>query len=163
MTKVIVADTGPLIALALVKLLPTLSNLFAEVLVPPSVVIEATEDISKPGAQAIKLALDSGLIKVHPVEVTDKFEELVELLDRGEAEALALAKQLNAVALIDERQGRKAATKQGITVTGSAAILIKAKSAGVIDEVKPLFEILRGHGYRMSERLIVDVLQRCGE
>ena len=75
------------------------------------------------------------------------FEALVELLDRGEAEALALAKQPDAVALIDERRERKVAAKQGIRITGSSAILIKAKLAGVIDEVAPLIDKLAMHGY----------------
>ena len=91
------------------------------------------------------------------------FEALVELLDRGEAEALALAKQLDAVALIDERRGRKVAAKQGIRITGSSAILIKAKLAGVIDEVAPLIDKLAMHGYRMSDDLKRDVLNKAGE
>ena len=118
MGKVIVADTDPLIALALVELLPVLQKLFSDVYVPVSVLDEATKDSSKPGAKAIKLAVEKGWVVVHPVEMGESFQELIEVLDQGEAEALALAKQLNAVVLIDERRGRKVAIKHGIAVTG---------------------------------------------
>ena len=163
MGKVIVADTGPLIALALVELLPVLQKLFSDVYVPVGVLDEATKECSKPGAKAIKLAVEKGWIAVRPVEMGESFQELIEVLDQGEAEALALAKQLNAVVLIDERRGRKVAIKHGIAVTGSAAVLIKAKKSGVVKKLKPLLEQLGKHGYRMSDALIAEVLNRVNE
>ncbi|NOR43377.1 MAG: hypothetical protein GQ572_08575 [Gammaproteobacteria bacterium] len=96
MSKVIVADTGPLIALALVELLPVLQKLFSHVYVSVGVLEEATKDNSKPGAKAIKLAVKKGWVTVHPVEMGESFQELIDVLDQGEAEALALAKQMNA-------------------------------------------------------------------
>ena len=163
MPKIIVADTGPLIALALVDLLGVLPGLFSEVYVPPSVLLEATGDAGRPGAQAITNALKNGGLTLHPVELSDKFQSLVRSLDKGEAEALALAKQLGAVVLIDERRERRVAELHHIPVTGSAAILILAKEAGLIDEVKPLIEKLSESGYRLSRALISEVLQRVGE
>ncbi len=163
MSKIIVADTGPLIALALVELLPVLHKLFPEVCIPLGVLAEVTEDVAKPGALAITGALDKGWITAHPVEMDEDFQDLIELLDQGEAEALALAKQLSGVALVDERRGRKVAAKQGIAVTGTAAVLVKAKKAGLIKEVKPLLGALRDHGYRLSERLVSEVLKLAGE
>jgi uncharacterized protein len=163
MGKVIVADTGPLIALALVELLPVLQKLFSDVYVPVGVLEEATKECSKPGAKAIKLAVEKGWVTAHSVEMGVSFQELIEVLDQGEAEALALAKQLNAVVLIDERRGRKVAIKHGIAVTGSAAVLIKAKKSGVVKKLKPLIEQLGEHGYRMSDVLIAEVLNRVNE
>lgn len=163
MNKVIVADTGPLIALALVELLPVLQKLFSNVYVPVGVLEEATKECSKPGAKAIKLAVEKDWVTVHPVEMGASFQELIEVLDQGEAEALALAKQLNAVVLIDERRGRKVAIKHGIAVTGSAAVLIKAKKSGVVKKLKPLLEQPGEHGYRMSDDLIAEVLNRVNE
>ena len=163
MSRIIVADTGPLIALALVDLLPALSEMFSKVYIPHAVLAEAIHDAAKPGAKAITTALAQGWIIEKAVSLEPLFEALVELLDRGEAEALALAKQLDAVALIDERRGRKVAAKQGIRITGSSAIFIKAKLAGVIDEVAPLIDKLAMHGYRMSDDLKRDVLNKAGE
>lgn len=88
---------------------------------------------------------------------------LIDVLDEGEAEALALAKSLNATALIDERKGRAIAVKRNINITGSAAILIKAKQEKLIPKVKPLIDQLTEHGYRLSDNLINKVLEIAGE
>lgn len=163
MTKVIVSDTGPLIALALVELLPVLPKLFSVVYVPEAVLLEATQDAARPGAKAILAAIEKGWIVRKSVEVSDSYQALVEILDQGEAEALALAEKLNAVALVDERRGRKVAVKRGIVVTGTAAVLIKAKQAGEISHVKPLLQSLSQCGYRLSPSLVIDVLKLCDE
>jgi uncharacterized protein len=163
MAKVIVADTGPLIALALVDLLPVLRELFDEVYVPEAVLQEATADMSRPGAAVIDGAFKSGLITSRAVCINSPYQELIELLDQGEAEALALADELNAIALVDERKGRKVAALHGIKVTGTAAILIQAKRNGLLDAVKPRIQTLSDHGYRLSKQLIDQVLQLCGE
>lgn len=163
MGKVVVADTGPLIALALVKLLPALPEIFTTVYVPDGVVREATQDISKPGALEIRLALDNGWLVQQSVEISDAYLDVMEFLDQGEAEALTLAKQLNAVALIDERRGRKVAVKQGISVTGTAAVLILAKQSGEAALIRPLLDALIQCGYRLSPSLVKEVLRMAGE
>ncbi len=162
-SKVIVSDTGPLIALSLLDLLPILPSLFSAVYVPDSVVSGATLDTSKPGAQAILHALKNKRLIQKSVTLTNAFQDLTEILDLGEAEAIALAEQLNAVVLLDERRGRKVAGKHGIAVTGTAAVLIKAKRAGEITEVKPLLEKLTEVGYRLSPSLIGEILKISGE
>ncbi len=163
MSKIIVADTGPLIALAILRFLPVLAKLFPEIYVPAGVLSEALQDPTKRGAQEIQCALDKGWLVRREVEMSTTYTDLAALLDQGEAEALALAKELNALALIDERRARKVALKQAIPVTGSAAVLIKAKKAGHIKAVKPLLIELVSHGYRLAPALIEDVLSICGE
>ncbi len=163
MGKVVVADTGPLIALALVKLLPALPRMFTTVYVPDGVVREATQDGSKPGAREIRHALDNGWLVQRSVEISDAYLDVMEFLDLGEAEALTLAKQLNAVALIDERRGRKVAAKQGISVTGTAAVLILAKQSGEVALIKPSLDTLVQAGYRLSPSLVKEVLRMAGE
>jgi len=76
---------------------------------------------------------------------------------------LTLAKQLNAVALIDERRGQKVAAKQGISVTGTAAILILAKQSGEAALIRPLLDALVQCGYRLSPSLVKEVLRMAGE
>lgn len=161
--RIVVCDTGPLIALALVELLPALPRLFAEVVVPPAVVAEAIHDLQRPGAKAIAAAMAAGCLVQRPINLTPIYQDLAEILDRGEAEALALADELNAVALIDERRGRKVAAQRGIAVTGTAAVLILAKRRGEVSAIQPLLERLTTSGYRLSPALIADVLRLCGE
>ena len=163
MGKVVVADTGPLIALALVELLPALPGTFTTVYVPDGVVREATQDGSKPGAQEIHLALDNGWLIQRSVKISDAYLDVMEFLDQGEAEALTLAEQLNAVALIDERRGRKIAAKQGISVTGTAAVLIRAKQSGEVALISHLLDTLVQCGYRLSPSLVKEVLRMAGE
>lgn len=163
MTKIVVADTGPLIALALVDLLPALPELFTQIYIPQGVLIEASHDGTKPGAQAIVAAVQKGWLTAPSVTLPAELEVLLDYLDRGEAETLALAKQLDAVALVDERRGRRVAARHGIAVTGSAAVLIKAKQAGLVQAINPLLTQLRQCGYRMSDALTTEVLKRVGE
>ena len=162
-SKVIVSDTGPLIAMALLDLFPILPNLFTSVYVPDGVLAEATQDCNKPGAQTILQALEKGLLIQKSVALNSTFRNLTAILDLGEAEALALAKELKAIALVDERRGRKVAIKYGITITGTAAVLIKAKEAGEIPTVQPLLDKLTQVGYRLSPSLINEVLKITGE
>lgn len=55
-------------------------------------------------------------------------------LDQGEQEAIALARELAADALIiDERAGRRAASRLGITVIGTLGVLEEAPKLGLLD------------------------------
>ena len=163
MDRAVVADTGPLIALALVGLLPSLADMFAEIYAPDAVVKEALLEPSKPGGREIQNALDRGWIIQRTVIITRGYQELAELLDQGEAEALSLTAELNAIALIDERRGRNVAAARGIPVTGTAAVLLRAKHSGLVPELRPLIRRLSVHGYRMSDRLVAEILHRAGK
>jgi predicted nucleic acid-binding protein len=99
----------------------------------------------------------------YPGRLTDDFQALADLLDIGEAEALSIAQELGAVALIDEQRGRKVAVNRGIAITGTAGVLVMAKRTGEIRALKPLLEELAIRGYRFSEKLVRDVLDICGE
>jgi predicted nucleic acid-binding protein len=55
-------------------------------------------------------------------------------LGRGETEAIALAEELNADAiLIDERDGSRIARQRGIAVVGTLAVLAKAVAQNLVD------------------------------
>ena len=162
-SRIIVADTASLIALAITNIIPLLSQLFEKIIVPESVFNEATTDISKPGAQTIISSNKKQLFQIEQVNIADDFKILTNLLDAGEADAIYLAKKLSATVLIDEVRGRKVALNYGISVTGSAAILIKTKQLGLIKEVKPLLDKLKNHGYRMSDSLIIEILRIANE
>ena len=59
-------------------------------------------------------------------------------LGRGELEAMALFKKLNADFLLtDDKPARKTAEYNGIKIIGSIGILIWAKKQNLIKEVKP--------------------------
>lgn len=163
LSNIIVSDTGPLIALAILDLLSTLNQLFETIYVPEIVYEEATIDVTKLGAKTIIKIAKHSWFKIEEIPLSDEFEILAQLLDPGEAAVIALAKQKKSALLIDERKGRNVAENHGVAVVGTAAILIKAKNQKLISQVKPLLEKLITHGYRFSPNLIQEVLKRCNE
>ena len=160
---IVVADTSPLIALAVMDLLPVLNTLFETVLVPSAVVTECLDNLSKPKADTISAALSAELLIEQSVTDRTYSELLANILDPGEAEAIALAKELDAVALIDERAARVVATRENIPCVGSLYMLIKAKQKKLVPAAAPLVNRLLDHGYNLSESLVNYVLETCDE
>ena len=127
------------------------------------IVAEATQDLSRPGAKAIATTLTNDKFIRTRVDFDEDDHILYQLLDRGETESLILAKQLDATILLDEKRARQIAAARGIPVTGTAAILVKAKQQRWIHSVKPLLEKLTTMGYRLSPALIQHALVLTGE
>ena len=168
MKDLITADTGPLIALARVNLLPLLSRLFNRVIVPSSVFKEACAELNKSGAKAILAASENTWFQCVPVDSeaeqsNHSLTKALSVLDRGERDVIILAKQLNTIALIDEKRGRKVANITGVHCIGTAAILIKLKEKQLIDSVSPYLDQLADTGYRLSAELIRKVRVLAGE
>jgi len=161
--NLVVADTSPLVAISIMELFPVLNELFEQVLVPHAVVLECLHDLSNTQSKAIQRALKNNFIVEKKVHNTEDCELLGQILDPGEAEAITLAKELNAVALIDERAGRKVARREGLVCIGSLYVLIKAKQAGYIKSVTPLINRLVEHGYYLDQNLIDTVLEVSNE
>lgn len=161
--KLIVADTGPLIALSIMDLLPVLTHLFDRVMVPNAVVDECLNDLSKPQAAKINEALTNNLLVREKIVDSTYCALLEELLDSGEAEAITLAVQHNAIVLLDEKSGRNIAKREGLKVVGSLFILIKAKQNGTIKSAAAALEKLKQHGYYLSDSLVHKVLEACSE
>jgi len=159
----VVADASPLIALAIMDLFPVLKQLFERVLVPNAVVKECLNDLSKPYSLAIKQALKDKIIEQKTISDIEFCQLLGQVLDPGEAEAISLAKELDAIALIDEKSGRKVAQREGVDCIGSLYILIKAKKNGFVVSVAPLLKCLLDHGYYLNPALIDTVLIACNE
>lgn len=160
----IVADTGPLIALARAGRLDLLPRLYRQVVIPPAVHGELAIGSGRPGATALAGALAASWLRVEPVVDRQALQELGQLLDLGEAEAIALAEQLDArFLLIDEAAGRQIARRRGVPLTGVAGVLLSAKATGAVVAVRPILEEISNAGYRLSPRLVSGVLERVGE
>ena len=159
---VVVSDTSPIRALAHLKLVHALQALFDEVYLPPAVLTELENP--PPSLSRVDLA-NYPFLKVQAPSRADRVEFYLQRLDPGEAEALALAEEIHAAAvLIDEAAGRAAATENRIPVVGTLGILLRAKTEGVIEGVEPLIESLRHElGFFISERLRTEILERAGE
>jgi predicted nucleic acid-binding protein len=90
--------------------------------------------------------------------------ELLALLDRGEAEVIALTEELEAQeVLLDERAARAIAITRGLPVIGTAGLLVGAKDRGFIPAVRPFLTRMQAEGVRYSQRFIETLLGRLGE
>ena len=93
------------------------------------------------------------ILKVRAIEGPPN-EELSRWLDSGEAEAIQLALQLEAeVIILDERNGREAASGKGLNVIGVLGIFREAYRQGWIDNPLELLQRLRTQGFRISRPL----------
>ena len=138
MTRVVIADTGPLIALARIGQLDLLRRLYGRVVVPPAVHTELAIDSNRPGAKALAGVFAAGWADVVAVTDASVRLELDQLLGPGEAEAIALAEQEDTrFLLIDDARGRRTARSRGVPVVGVAGVLLAAKSRGELSAVEP--------------------------
>jgi len=155
----IVSNTSPLINLARIGELDILQQLYGTLTIPDAVWQEVVIDgAGLPGAAQVK---SSGWIRVQTVKNIQLVQALRQELDPGEAEAIALALEINAeLLLMDERLGRETARHLGLSYTGLIGALIEAKRKGIIHAIKPRLEALRNiAGFRLSRALYTRVLE----
>jgi len=118
---IVVSDTSPITALLGIGEAELLPKLFGEVIIP-----EAVRDELLRGHDALP-----SWLRVEAVGNRDEALRLAELVDRGEAEAIELAKELRADRLlIDERKGRRLAEQESVPVIGLVGVVLLAKTKG---------------------------------
>lgn len=99
-------------------------------------------------------------------EVTDKnyLNNVSELVDKGEASVIALAKNLpDCILILDDDKARKLARILDLKFTGTLGILIRAKALGLVPAVKPYIEKIRTTNFHLSESLLTRILNSVGE
>lgn len=158
----IVADAGPLIALAKLDLLVLPKRIFGQVVVPQTVLGECQEQVYSRDAELIGDAAQSGLLEIRP-DAPWPVALRMPRLDAGELAALSMALQAHATLLIDEARGRREAVKLGIQVVGVCGLLLFARREGWIDSLSPLLDRLHLSGYYISPALRERVLLEAGE
>lgn len=167
--SIIIADASPLIALATIGRLGLLQHLYQNVVIPAAVEKELKLDSNMRGAEGLKQAIEDGWLKVsNSTFESESFLQLLQILDRGETEAIFLTELIEKTQsyqflLIDERKGRKIAKKRGIKIAGSGAVLLAAKKKGFITSVKNELESMTTNGYRLSKALKQRLLELSGE
>ena len=151
--KVVVSDSGPLIALGRLDLLALLPALFAQVQVPQEVLIECLARPANADAVRIQAAVAQGWLT--PCTATPIAQPG---LDPGERAAIARALEIGAGLLADDLAARQHAAALGLRVIGTLGVLVLAKRAGRLAAVKPLIERLRASGQRLSHAAVADAL-----
>jgi hypothetical protein len=157
--KIIICDTGPLIALATITQIELLSSFFQKVILPTSVVEECLVRPDLPGAKQINTLIESHFFEIYSTPVLK--DPLLAFLGSGESAAIQLAINLKSVLLIDEKMGRSVAKKLNVSVLGTAGLLLAGHQKGLIKDLKLTLNLLKKTGYRLSGSLIEEVLRRA--
>jgi len=152
---IVVSNASPLISLGAIGQLDLLSRLFGEVLIPLAVQQEVKSVEISPESWVVPRKVESPMLP----------RALERELDRGEAEAIALAVELRAdLLLMDERRGRRAAARFGLKVLGVLGVLVEAKRRGLIQSIEPLLiELQEQAGFRVSPALFQRALEEAEE
>ena len=157
----VVADSGPLIALALGRCLHLLRDLYGTVLVPEAVWREVTE-AGQGRVGAAEIATASWLARTVLGRSPDPL--LRAELGPGEADAITLAADRNALLIVDERQARRVAEiAYGLRVRGTIGTLVPAKRRNSVSEIRPVLEHMRQGGYYLAEALVDAACDSVGE
>jgi predicted nucleic acid-binding protein len=164
----VVSDSGPLIHLAIVEHFFLLKQYFHRLLVIPQVYGEVvTQGIGQPGAAELRQAVEEGWIKVESVtdqEAVQRF--MTPNISATDATVVACALEKEAaLVLADDTDVRGLAAHEGLAVTGTVGLLVRARLDGVISELKPLLDQLVASGFYLDSRGQVyrDALRRVGE
>jgi uncharacterized protein len=89
---------------------------------------------------------------------------LLRELDAGEAEAIVLAKEKDAVLLIDEIEGHDVAAREGLRFIGLLGVLGQAKLKGFIPAVRDVLnEIESQTAFSISREMKNLALKKAGE
>ena len=153
--SVVVSDTSPLHYLILCGAESVLPSLFQKVVIPPTVFRELQQPNTPQAVREWACSLP------HWVAVqTPKSINLVLDVDAGELEAICLAQEIKAAALlIDDRAGRIAAIRCGLAVIGTIGLLEQAAARGLL-ELPHTVERLRLTNARLDPDLIRGALER---
>ena len=147
----------PISYLILIEQVHVLPALFGEVIVPPAVVAELTNERT-PLDVRTWLANKPEWLRVQTPRET--LPHLRGQIDDGEREAIALAVEVRADALlIDDRDGRRHAEALNCPVTGTLGVLADAAERGFAD-LRVVLERLRSTNFRVESRLIEQILKR---
>lgn len=152
---IVVSNSSPLISLGAIGRLELLHKLFGQISIPLAVQQEVRSVEISTERWVVPRQVDNPLLP----------QALGSELDWGEAEAIALAVELGAdLLLMDERRGRRLASRFGLKVLGVLGILVDSKRTGLIEKIEPvLVELREKAGFRISTALYERALQEAGE
>ncbi|SJM95408.1 conserved hypothetical protein [Crenothrix polyspora] len=150
---VVIADAGPVIALAKINQLHLLAALFPTLTITQAV---ADECLRRPSADAliIKQALNTGWLQC--VANPNFKHNLSKSLGAGEQSSIEYALQTGSKTLLilDDALARKQALRKQLAIVGTAAVLFIAEQKALIVDAEILIADLNQVGYRISPAVI---------
>ena len=153
--SVVVSDTSPLHYLVLWGAQSVLPVFFQKVVIPPTVFREL-QQANTPLAVREWASVLPPWVAIQ----TPKSINLVLDVDAGELEAICLAQEIGAAAvLMDDRAGRNAAIRCGLAVIGTIGLLEQAAARRLLD-LPQAMERLRQTNARLNPDLVRAALER---
>ena len=169
MAQIVLSDATPLIYLAQIPDgLSWLEELFGHVVMTPAVRKDVLPGQGKPGEREIHNAVRRGILRVLEHDwPSPRFP----WLDEGEESTIRAAVNLaeqghHCLVIIDEKDGRAVVEElasAAITVSGTAAVVGRAKELGLIPSAFAVFEELRQRGFYISDDVVRRILEKVGE
>lgn len=151
----VVADSSPINILVRIECVGVLRELFGSVLIPPQV-REELSSAKTPDAVRAFIASPPGWFQVRAAARIERIPPL----DPGEEAAINLARDAKADALlIDDKDGRREATRRGIAVVGTLGVLERAAERDLI-VLSEVAERLKRTDFRIDARLVQAAVQR---
>lgn len=151
MREAIIVDTSCLILLSKIDSIEILKTLYEKVLTTPQVLEEYNH-------------AQPEFIQIRKPNDTSLQQALSQILGKGESSVIALGFEIpEGLLVIDDRKARKVAKSLDFAVTGTLGILVKAKQAGVISQIKPLLDKLPQTDFRISATVVAKILEIAGE
>lgn len=149
---IVVSDSTTLIILSDLHKLIYLTNLFDKIILPNAVFKEINYKKTP--------VLPDGFEVVDCVK-DELFETLCQLLDSGESEAIALAKERNLPLVIDEKKGRKIAKNMELKIIGLLGVLYLNIKKGFLsqEQAEEFLQQAKENGYRISQKLIDEMFE----
>lgn len=157
----VICNTSPMQYLHQLGLLHLLPQLAGQVIVPPAVIEELE--------QGRRFGLD--LPQLHGLEWVTVREPLsmavlplVTSLGPGETQVLALGMETpGSILILDDALARQVAKTMRLPMRGTLGLLLDAKRAKLITDVRPLLDQLTALQFRMSSETRNAVLKLAGE
>ena len=145
--KLIISDSTTIITLLNINRLDVLKNIFSLVYIPQQVYDEITIEE--------KISLDKEFFVVKAISDKNLYTLLTKTLDKGESEAIVLAKEMNLSLIIDEKKGRKIASNLGINIFGFVGLLVLNYKKEMLtkEDTLDIFYKAKEQGVRVSNNL----------
>lgn len=147
---IVIADTSPINYLVQIGEVELLEKLYKQVIIPNAVFEELNSDFAP---IEVKQWISE---KPHWLEVKNiqfKLDKDLVLLDKGEAQAIQIAKELKAdLLIIDEKTGRKTARDFGLKIIGTIGVLALAKEKNLIN-IDEVIRKLEDTSFYISDQL----------
>jgi predicted nucleic acid-binding protein len=132
-----------------------LPRLFRQVVIPPTVFRELQQPNTPPAVRQWASSLPAWAAVQAPKALNLSLD-----IDAGELEAICLAREIKAAAvLMDDRAGRSAAIHCGLAVIGTVGLLERAAARGLL-ELPDAIARLRKTNARLDPELIRAALER---